>query len=122
MERDLPKEQRKYPRVTTDIRVKWSGGAVDKFTREYVENVAANLSLGGMFIATNRPLPKGCVVIVQFSTAAGEPPVLVKAIVRWRRRWLSPRGMGLAFYEFEGLAGRDRDALMSKILGTSTHD
>ena len=114
---DTSEEDRKYPRVSTDVRVKWSGGTVDRFTREYVDDIAKDLSSGGVFIATKRPLPKGSVVRVQFSTAPGEPPVLVKAIVRWRRRWRSPRGMGLAFYESEGLAGRDRETWMKQIVG-----
>ena len=113
----MSEENRKYPRVSTDIQVTWAGSTVDRFTREYVDDIAKDLSSGGVFIATKRPLPKGSVVRVQFSTAPEEPPVTVKAIVRWRHRWRSPRGMGLAFYEFEGLAGRDREAWMNQILG-----
>ena len=109
----MPDERRKYPRVAARIKIKWSGDPADKLTREYVDSVVRDVSLGGMFLVTNRPLPKGSLVTLRFS---GNPPVRVKAIVRWNRRWLPPRGMGVAFYEFEGLAGQDRQVWLSGVL------
>ena len=113
-------EKRKYPRIATRIQVKWRCDPVEQPTADYTENVAKNISLGGMFVATDEPLPEGSLVTLLFSTVPEESPVTVNAIVRWRRRWLSPRGMGLAFYEFEGLAGREREAWMGKALRKAT--
>lgn len=109
----MPEERRKYPRVAQRIKIRWSGDGADKLTRDYVDSVAKDVSLGGMFLVTKRPLPKGSLVTLRFS---GDPLVQVKGIVRWSRRWLPPRGMGVAFYEFEGLAGQDRQIWLNGVL------
>lgn len=50
----------------------------------------------GMFVATAHPLPPRSVVVVEaFLSDSGERPVRARAVVRWRRRWRQPRGMGL---------------------------
>jgi len=55
-----------------------------------------DLSTTGMFIATRRPPPRRTRLSLDaFLDVSDEPPVRVEAVVRWRRRFLEPRGMGV---------------------------
>ncbi|HEY9421159.1 MAG TPA: PilZ domain-containing protein, partial [Thermoanaerobaculia bacterium] len=88
--------------------------------REYLEGVAENVSLGGMFIATRSPLKEGSLVTLSFlNGVAGAPPVRAKALVCWRRRWSHPRGMGVRFLEFENLGPRGFDGWLQEVLAAS---
>lgn len=109
--------RRQYRRVAAGVSVFYWSPPVDKPTREYLEGIASDLSLGGLFLATPRPLPKGSYVLLDFETAGDEGgPVSAKAVVRWRRRWRPPRGMGLEFVEIEGLGQRRLEAWVESIL------
>lgn len=98
-------DQRKFPRLAAGIRIRFRGAALRKADREYLEGVAENVSLGGMFIATSRPPREGSLISLEFDrpAVAGGRPVRAKALVCWRRRWRQPRGMGIRFVELEGL-------------------
>lgn len=66
-------------------------------------------SAGGLFIATERPLPRGARVGVElFCEDSPEPAVRARAVVRWRRRWRHPRGMGV---EIVAISESDRERL-----------
>jgi hypothetical protein len=70
---------------------------------------AENVSLGGLFIGSRRPLRPGTFVRLQlFSPADPEHSgaVYARGVVRWRQLWREPRGMGVQFLEFEGLGER----------------
>lgn len=55
-----------------------------------------NVSTTGMFVATQRPPAKGQVLFLEaFPNGSDEEAVRSRAVVRWRRRWLEPRGMGV---------------------------
>lgn len=98
-------DQRKFPRLAAGIRVRFRGASLRKAEREYLEGVAENVSLGGMFIATPRPPREGSLITLEFDRPAfaGGRPVRAKALVCWRRRWRQPRGIGIRFVELEGL-------------------
>jgi len=62
----------------------------------------SNLSKGGLFIETERPVPVGTVLMLSFTIPSGER-LQVRAVVAWLRPQPSegkPAGMGV---EFEGL-------------------
>lgn len=108
--------KRKYPRVSTNVNVKLWGELVDKFTRDYLEGVAENCNLGGMFFATDHLLPKGSVVTLEFKISDmlnQEKTITASAIVRWVKRWRKPQGMGLEFLEFKGIDGESFGQWMS---------
>ena len=51
-----PSERRGTERFATRVFLTWSGGkAVDRHACRYLEGVAENVGLGGMFIATDKP-------------------------------------------------------------------
>jgi len=116
-------EQRRYPRVTAGVRVLYRGDPLERRERQYLQGIAADLSLGGMFLATDRPLPVGSLVRLEFQPGVGpgenpaeEMAVTAQAVVRWRRRWRRPRGMGLEFVEFEGLGRHELAAVVARLL------
>ncbi|HEV2856163.1 MAG TPA: PilZ domain-containing protein [Thermoanaerobaculia bacterium] len=102
---ESPEDERKFPRLAAGIHVRFRGASLRKTEREYLEGVAENVSLGGMFIATPQPPREGSLITLEFDRPAvtGGRPVRAKALVCWRRRWRQPRGMGIRFVEFEGL-------------------
>jgi len=66
----------------------------------WMHGVLRNLSLGGMFVATPRPLPIGTRVVARLSSAEGGKPDEIEARVSWSRRAGTdelPAGVGLAF-------------------------
>ena len=118
-----PEERRRYRRVAAGVRVYYGGEPLDRRERKYLEGVAADLSLGGMFLATDHPLPPGSLVWLELQPRPrageeddGEQGIRAKAVVRWSRRWRKPHGMGLEFVEFEGLGQRELATVMERLL------
>lgn len=114
----MGKERRKFQRVATNVHVKFREKEVDDSAQEYFEGVAEDSSLGGIFLATNHLFSPGSIVslIFKFILDNEEVEIRAKAIVRWTRRIFQPRGMGLEFFEFEGLAGKDFERCLDKLL------
>jgi hypothetical protein len=111
-------EQRLYRRMAAGVRVLYRGHSLRKPEERYLTGVAEDLGLGGMFIATRRPLPKGTLLALEFHTPGddGFPPVRARAIVRWRRLFGRPRGMGVQFVEFDGLGHRQLESWIDGVL------
>ncbi len=113
-------EKRKFRRVASDVRVQFSRQAVAKETGDYFRGIAKDCSLGGMFLATPHVVPKGSVVLLSFQYVDEEGETVTieaQAIVRWTRRFLKPKGMGLEFFEFHGLGDRDLEQCLDQLLG-----
>ena len=103
-------EQRTFPRIPAGTPVAMTPLPLDRRGRSDLESTAHNLSLGGMFLATEYSFRAGTVLQLEFrlpDEGNGGAPVHARAVVRWRRWWRSPRGMGVQFVELEG-RGRDR--------------
>lgn len=96
---------RAFPRARAGTSVTFAALPVDRRSRRYLESVATDVSLGGMFIAARVTFRPGTLLQLEFSIPVGasDGPVRARAIVRWRRCWQRPRGMGVQFVEFEGL-------------------
>jgi PilZ domain len=86
--------------------------------RRYLVGVAENLSLGGLFISTRHPFPVGTLVYLDLYPGHGDDrsPFSARALVRWRQRWLAPRGMGLQFVDFNHLDDRSVAGLLERAL------
>ena len=88
---------RKYPRVEVKVHAKY------KTTYTYVYTTAAvlNLSRGGLFIKTERPLEEGADVEVNLHFDKLEKSIAVKGVVRWKRGGSGggPAGMGVEFLD-----------------------
>ena len=87
-------EHRKMSRTSTVIQV--NHHTVDSFFRDFADNISA----GGMFIATPKPLKPGTQLSVEFLIPECDYPIRVKAKVAWSRSVPSEgqtRGMGVKF-------------------------
>ncbi len=113
-------EKRRFRRMASDTSVFYRGYRVDRPTRAYLEGIAHNVSLGGLFLLTDRPPPKGVVLDLSFGRPHSDnssQPIPAKAIVRWRRRWRKPRGVGIEFIEIEGV---ERDKIHQWVASISS--
>jgi c-di-GMP-binding flagellar brake protein YcgR len=116
-------ELRRYRRAAAGVRVFYHGEPAERRERAYLEGVAANLSLGGMFLEADEPLPPGALVWLEFQPGVGpgEDPaeelvLRAKAVVRWRQRWRQPHGMGLEFVEFDGVGQHELKEMLERLL------
>ena len=114
-------DQRVFPRVAAGTGVTFAALPVDRKSRRYLESVAGNLSLGGMFLATRYTFRPGTLLQLEFAIPGLEQaePVRARAIVRWRRWWRNPRGMGVQFVEFEGLGRQQLTEWLDHVLPVS---
>jgi uncharacterized protein (TIGR02266 family) len=69
-----------------------------------------NISLGGMFIATEQALPFGAKVQLKFRVPTQTEPIEVEGQVRWSGATDDSNGRGIGV-RFEGLRARDVWAL-----------
>lgn len=97
-------DQRQHRRRDVDLTVKLSLDSAHHF---YVY-AGRNVSSGGLFVASEQPLPPGATLVVRFTLPGWEVhPIEAQAIVRWVRPAdgaVEP-GMGL---EFTGLSATAR--------------
>lgn len=94
MSQDAAADRRTEERHPARLVVLYSGRG--KATGVESSGRTEDVSTGGMFIATRRPLPRRTRLTLEaFLDASDEPAVRVEAVVRWRRRFAEPRGMGV---------------------------
>jgi len=68
------------------------------------EGTSRDLSLGGMFVETDLPLPFGAAVTLHFTLPGGAEPLALAGVVRWTK----PDGMGI---QFGSLGARETHAI-----------
>ena len=98
------RRQRRFHRVPFARAVLFAPSGGDVFC----DGIAMDISLGGMFIATDLPDPFGTEIVVQLSVEGLAPELLLPAVVRWTR----PDGMGVQF----GLLGARETFEITEIL------
>lgn len=112
-------QRRKTRRIRPGVAVRFFGESIDRMKRQYLDGVVENCGLGGMFIPTDHPFPKGSPITLDFrieSESKELTPVRAQGIVRWVRRRTGDRGMGIAFIEFQGLGDRVFSDWIRKVL------
>jgi len=82
-------ELRRFSRVPIDRSVVFAQKGDDVFS----DGLATDISLGGMFIATEFPATFGAEITVHVALSDDTPELVLPAIVRWTR----PDGMGVQF-------------------------
>lgn len=92
-------EKRKQPRAVAELRVEYR--TVGSFISDYVTNI----SRGGVFVRTDRPLRIGTRVRLVFSLPGMPFPFDLSGVVRWVQTLAGDAepGMGIAF---DGIDGR----------------
>lgn len=99
-------EQRTSQRVSVAVDIHLSSES------HFYSGLSGDISEGGLFVSTYRPLSVGSEVDVEFSLPGTERPVHARGEVRWIREHSAeqPRGVGIAF---ETLSDEDRDEIHS---------
>lgn len=92
-------EHRQHPRTPVRLLVDYEDA--DDFVRDYTEN----LSEGGTFVHTTRPLERDTVIHLILSFPGLLQSITLEGVVRWVRAGKQP-GVGIEF-----MAGGDRDTL-----------
>lgn len=80
-------DKRRYERYPISVEVKFQHG------EETVVARSRDISLGGMFVVTDRPLPIGTRCTLEVHLPPLPSPALIEATVRWT----GPDGMGVQF-------------------------
>lgn len=102
-------ERRKFPRIDTSIKVNFDNG-MESFTE-----FTLNLSLGGLYIKTIRPLAMDSVITVDFKLPGFEHTFSINGKIVWRKTegtGEEPPGMGI---EFMDLSSEDKQILIQYV-------
>jgi uncharacterized protein (TIGR02266 family) len=93
------KDKREHQRIPVSMKVSYlSKGDLQK-------DLVTDLSPGGLFIRTSRPLPIGTDVDLEVTIGEEDPPITVRGRVVWLRDKTGPHeGMGIQFTGFMGAA------------------
>ncbi|MBT3222604.1 MAG: TIGR02266 family protein [Proteobacteria bacterium] len=99
----MANEKRTSERISARVQVEY------KTLDDFLEDYCSNLSMGGMFIETNQPLPINTRFRLRFHVPGRQPAVDTEAIVMWvNDKGSLKKGMGVAFDE---LAANDKQAV-----------
>jgi type IV pilus assembly protein PilZ len=84
-------DKRQHPRVPVAFKVAYrSKGDLQK-------DLVTDLSPGGLFVRTSKPLPIGTEVDLEVSLDDADVPMHVRGKVIWLRQRHGPEGMGIQF-------------------------
>jgi uncharacterized protein (TIGR02266 family) len=75
----------------------------DEINADASDTLMSNLSLGGCFVATDKPSAVGTRVDLRFRLEDGAEPIAARGIVRWIKEG-DGGGMGI---QFEAVKGKD---------------
>jgi uncharacterized protein (TIGR02266 family) len=114
----MDEQRRAHPRVQVDIVVKLRVSTADAWDGAHIRNI----SLGGIFIASERLLSFGSEVDLEF-TVPGAPPIRCKGLVIWTTKQFPDRGggaigMGLRLSQLSVADMRRIEALVKDRLGS----
>lgn len=93
---------RKDRRAPASLKVKYKSATVD----EFIEQFGSDVSRGGIFIKTKKPLETGALLKFEFQLSGGVPVIHGVGRVAWRRgeaqaRADLPAGMGIKFIKLD---------------------
>lgn len=86
-------EQRASERVAVAVEINLASDS------QFFSGLSGDISEGGLFLSTYRPLPIGGAVDLEFSLPGSDSPLHARGVVRWLREHSTdqPRGVGIAF-------------------------
>ena len=92
-------DKREHNRIPVSLKVSYLSKG------DLAKDLVTDLSPGGLFIRTSRPLPIGTEVDLEVQIADEDPPITVRGKVVWLRAKSGPHeGMGIEFTGFMGAA------------------
>ena len=95
---ERPDEKRIHPRAPVELKVDYK--RVNSFLADYTKNI----SRGGTFIGTDKPLPIGTRLRFRISVPDVAVPINLTGEVAWIAPAGSAPGMGIRFVDLEGEA------------------
>ena len=107
-------ERRRNPRTPIELKVEYK--RLNTFFADYTKNI----SRGGSFIATDKPLPIG----TEFVFALGVPGMAEPLRLRGKVIWITPQqeatkgnpaGMGIEF-QYDELERKDKESLVERLM------
>lgn len=108
MSEDFPNRS---PRVAAPLEVRF------RTTGQFLVSYCLNLSRGGLFVTTDRPLPVGALVTLDFHVPGLPERAQLEARVRWIRSQADesgPPGMGLQIERTDEILGEHIDRIISR--------
>lgn len=93
-------DQRRSPRVPIELPVEFGA----KSGERRAAGRAKDISLGGMFIETDEPVPFATEIVVRLTLPRQRAPLVLPAVVRW----VGGAGMGV---QFAALGARETHAI-----------
>lgn len=94
-------ESRKEKRAPAALKVKYKSANVD----EFIEQAGVNISRGGIFVKTSKPMPLGVPLRLELQLSSGAPVIRGVGKVAWRREpgqsGDQPAGMGIKFIKLD---------------------
>ncbi|MDF1535460.1 MAG: TIGR02266 family protein [bacterium] len=105
-------KRRSFPRQETSVEVNYEHG-MESFT-----DYTINLSLGGLYIKTTRPLETGSIITVDFTLPGFAYSFRIKGKVVWKKSAETdegPPGMGIEFTELS----KADEAILLQYIGRS---
>jgi type IV pilus assembly protein PilZ len=98
-------DKRQHTRIPVALKVAF--GSRDDLQRHLV----TDLSPGGLFVRTSKPLPIGTEVDLEVTIAETDLPMHIRGKVVWLRQKHGPEGMGI---QFTGIMGE----VLAELVGT----
>ena len=111
----MTNDKRNKERISLREKVQLKVKNVNDFITEYADNI----SLGGMFIKTSKPLPTGTQFDLEFTIGAEDKKIVGVGEVVWTKEFTSKEddresGMGIKFVDLKGNSKTVIKELISK--------
>ena len=107
---ERPDEKRIHPRAPVELKVDYK--RVNSFLADYTKNI----SRGGTFIGTDKPLPIGTRLRFRISVPDVAVPINLTGEVAWIAPAGDEPGMGIRFVDLEGEAREVFEARVEKLM------
>ena len=91
MRRGRNGEKRQHPRMVVSLKVSYLSKG------DLVRDLVTDVSPGGLFVRTSKPLPIGTAVDLEVLVESDETPMHVRGKVVWLREARGAEGMGIQF-------------------------
>ena len=112
---DRPDDRRRFDRAPIELKVEYK--RLNTFFADYTKNI----SRGGTFIATQKPLPVGTEFVFALGIPAMSQPLRLQGKVIWTTlpdvaTTANPAGMGIEFQYSDEQERRDKEAAVERLL------
>lgn len=112
-----------YRRLRQGVQVFYRPVPMGKHEQQYLSELALDKGFGGVFLPGGPSLVPGTVLHMVFHPpGAGDRarPIRARGMVFGRRRWREPHGMGILFFDFDGLGKGSLMVLLDRLLTIGT--